>query len=215
MQRSGLPVFLLFVVLVSFSPVKKEKEASISPLSEYSPAWNDVKYLKCNTAAKANYMTSSEKEVIYILNMLRMNPSLFASTVIKKYPEKSGHLYIINSDYYKSLVKTMQSTKQLPLLKPDSLCFNGAKCHAIQSGIDGYVGHERKNESCKKIWYYNGECCDYGHDKPLDIIMSLLIDEDVASLGHRTICLTPYVGIGVSIQPHSAYGTTAVLDFTY
>ncbi len=204
----GILAFLL--VLVSFIPAKQVSPSTdgFSPLAGYSADWNDARYLKCNTAVNAKYMTSSEKEVIYILNLARMNPVLFANTVIKKYPAS-------HSDYYSSLLKTMLTLKAVELLYPDSLCFAGALCHAVNSGAEGYVGHTRSTEECKKKWYYNGECCDYGHNKPLDIIMSLLIDEGVSSLGHRNICLSSYKKIGVAIRPHQLYRHTAVLDFHY
>ena len=204
----GILIFLL--VLVSFIPSKQVSLStdSISPLAGYAADWNDARYLKCNTAIGANYMTPAEKEVIYILNLARTNPVLFANTVIKKYPAS-------HTDYYSSLLKTMLTLKPVELLYPDSLCFAGALCHAINSGAEGYVGHTRSTEECKKKWYYNGECCDYGHHKPLDIIMSLLIDEDVSSLGHRNICLSSYKKIGVAIRPHQLYRHTAVLDFHY
>ena len=49
----------------------------------------------------------------------------------------------------------------------------------------------------------------------LEIILSLLIDHDVPSLGHREICLSPeFKSVGVSVQPHnSKYNQNAVLDF--
>ncbi|MDZ4794597.1 MAG: hypothetical protein SGI83_09990 [Bacteroidota bacterium] len=207
-----LPPSLLacLLVLVSFAERRAVSipTTPVSPLASYSTAWNDVKYLKCNTAASANYMSTAEKEVIYILNLARTNPALFANTVIKKYPAGRSH-------YYSSLLDTMLVLKQVKLLYPDSLCFAGALCHAQNSGKEGYVGHTRSTEECRSKWYYNGECCDYGHNRPLDIIMSLLIDEGVESLGHRKICLAGYKKIGVSIQPHTTYGHAAVLDFHY
>jgi uncharacterized protein YkwD len=208
--------FSLYFILGSFtSPLSyTKKDNPISPLAAYSDEWNDPKYLKCNTAARAGYMSPAEKKVIYILNMARMNPGLFARTVINKYPDED-YTVSRNSTYYKSLARTMISMKPVSLLYPDSLCFNGAQCHAIYSGAAGYVGHERQTVECRTKWYYNGECCDYGHDDPLDIIMSLLIDEGVESLGHRDICLSPYKSIGVSIQPHKVYRYNAVLDFHY
>jgi hypothetical protein len=207
-----LPPSLLacLLVFVSFIPATKVSPPIIppSPLASYSTLWNDAKYLKCNTAAKANYMTAAEKEVIYILNLARTNPALFTNTVIKKYPvRKTG--------YYTSLLDTMLTLKPMKLLYPDSLCFAGALCHAINSGAEGYVGHNRSTDECRKKWYFNGECCDYGHNKPLDIIMSLLIDEGVESLGHRDICLSSYKKIGVSIQHHTVYSYTTVIDFHY
>jgi uncharacterized protein YkwD len=207
-----LPSVSIAGIMISLSLVPAKEgtplAVSASPLAAYSTEWNDARYLKCNTAATANYLTNDEKKVIYILNLARMNPSLFANTVIKQYK-------VSYSAYYSSLLKTMLTMKPVQLLYPDSLCFAGAYCHAVNSGIEGYVGHERKAEACRKKWYYNGECCDYGHNKPLEIIMSLLIDEGVPSLGHREICLNDYKKIGVSIQYHKIYQYTAVLDFHY
>jgi hypothetical protein len=103
----------------------------------------------------------------------------------------------------------------MALLYPDSLCFVSAECHAISSGKTGYVGHERQTKECKDKHLFFGECCDYGHKEPLPILMALLIDQNVPSLGHRKMCIGPYGKMGVSIQPHKVYGNNAVLDFYY
>ena len=68
--------------------------STVSPLTAYSSDWNDIKYSKCNTAVNAAYMTSAEKDVIYILNLIRSYPALFAKTVLKKYPSASGQGYL-------------------------------------------------------------------------------------------------------------------------
>jgi hypothetical protein len=77
------------------------------------------------------------------------------------------------------------------------------------------VGHERKTQDSKLKKHYYGECCDYGHNDALEIVLSLLIDEGIPSLGHRDVCLSNYVKLGVAIQPHKRYGTNTVLDFYY
>jgi hypothetical protein len=192
-----------------------ESRPGPSPLADFSPEWNDAKYLACNTAAKANYMRDDEKEVIYILNLLRSNPVLFANTVVQKYPDLDHQVFLRNSKEYKSLLETLRKTKPMALLYPDSLCFVSAECHAISSGKTGYTGHERQTKECKKKNLYFGECCDYGHKEPLPILMALLIDQNVPSLGHRNMCIGPYGKLGVSIQPHKGYGNNAVLDFYY
>jgi hypothetical protein len=184
-----------------------------SPLASYSAEWNDAKYLKCNTAANVSYMNDEEKEVIYILNMLRTNPVLFANTVLQKYPDENHQGFLRNIQEYKSLLDTLRKTKPLALLYPDSLCFVSAQCHAISSGKTGYVGHERQTKECKDLYF--GECCQYGYKDPLPILMGLLIDQNVPSLGHRYMCIGSYGKIGVSIQPHKVYGTNTVLDFYY
>ena len=216
-MKTWLLITLLLPVsgFMGHPPVEKSDAGGISPLSNYSAAWNNPKYLACNTAANANYMTKEEKETIYILNMMRMDPALFAATVAATYPDSSHSSNMRNSTYYKSLMLKLRKQKSLKPLVPDELCFIGAQCHAVSSGKSGYVGHERATEECEEKWYFNGECCDYGHQKALDIVMALMIDEDVPSLGHRAICLTAYKTIGVSIQPHTLYGHTAVIDFHF
>ena len=197
----------------SSTPVSVRNNNENSPLIEYSEKWRDVKYSNCNTAKDITYLTKEEKEIIWILNLIRSNPELAAESILLNttspffvQPSKRNH-------YFKSLLSTLNtmSPNTNPLLV-DSLAFVSAKCHAYSSGITGYVGHERKNSDCEKDFY--GECCDYGNDNPLEVVMSLLLDYDVPSLGHRKICLsTDYTLIGVSIQPHKRYNYNAVLDF--
>lgn len=217
MKVYSLPILLFVFSVAGFVPENRSPKTGVpvSPLAAYSAEWNNARYQKCNTAASARYLSESEKEVIYILNLARINPTLFASTVIRQYPQKSGHSYIINSSYYKSLLQTMQKMKPVGLLYPDSLCWVSAQCHAETAGNKGYVGHARQSEACQQKTNFAGECCDYGFDNPLDILMDLLIDENVPSLGHRDVCLSPYKKLGVSIQPHNTYGHNTVLDFQY
>jgi hypothetical protein len=177
-------------------PVKSESENSFD-------AWNDERYLEANTAADENYLTQQEKEVFYYLNLVRMNPKLFADTYLL------NHTGNPDDEYETTLYNELHAMDPLPCLKPNKLCWESAKCHAKISGESGYVGHEREN--CTS--YFWGECCQYGPSDPLAIILQLLIDRGVTSLGHRRICLGSYTELGVSIQPHIGYGSNAVLDF--
>ena len=206
-----LTAAFLFLTVALFS-----QTLTVSPLASYSKIWNDKKYIICNTAANTAYLTHDEKEAIYILNLLRANPVLFTKTVLLRYPSVSGNGYLAeDSFYFISLVNTLKTMEPLGILYPDDKCFESAKYHAIASGITGYVGHERKTKDDKAKKYYNGECCDYGHSDPLDIVLSLLIDEGIPSLGHRDVFLSNYTKIGVSMQPHKKYGINAVFDFYY
>jgi hypothetical protein len=206
----------LHASLLLFSQNSNMAAGAVSPLALYSSEWNNIKYSKCNTAVDAPYLRKSEKDVIYILNLIRSYPALFAKTVLKKYPDLSGNGYLADDTYYfKSLLDTLLSLEPMQMLYPDKTCFISAKSHAYQSGITGYVGHERKAPDSKLKKHYYGECCDYGHEDALEIVLSLLIDEGIPSLGHRDICLSNYTKLGVSIQPHKRYSTNTVLDFYY
>lgn len=169
-------------------------------------------YRTCNTAEQADYLTSKEKNTIYILNLARQYPQLFLQTVVLPFPDYSAEEKLRQSDYYKSLVATLRQKKPLPILYPDQSLFQSARCHAQTSGQSGYVGHSRQNRTCKDVKRFGGECCDYGSDDPLTIVMDLLIDEGIPDLGHRQILFSPYTKIAVSIQPHKKYRWNAVLD---
>ena len=193
-------------------PVQQHKY--ISPLSSFSAKWDDAKYKVCNTAAKARYMTDTEKAVICILNMARMNPHLFEETVLSKFPAYKDDSDLYASSYYLSLVRIMHLMDTLGLLYPDSLCFESARCHAVSSAKADYSGHDRQTKECKEKEYFMAECVDYGNNAALEIVMHLLIDEFVPSLGHREACLgRSYSKLGVSIHKHPSHTYIAVLDF--
>ena len=199
-----------------FSQTSDKAVTAISPLAKYSSEYDNARYSKCNTAANAAYMSKSEKEVIYILNLIRSFPALFAKTVLKKYPAVSGYDYL-NGDvyYFKSLPDTLLTLSPKQMLYPDNNCFISAKSHAYQSGLTGYVGRERKTRDAKMKKHYLSGCCDYGHKDPFGIVLSLLIDEGISKLSHRLICLGDYIKVAASVQPQKKYGTTAVMDFYY
>jgi len=202
--------FLLFIVpLQVFAQAK-----ATSPLAQYSTEWNAAKYKACNTAARARYMTDEEKTVIYVLNLARTYPKLFCETVVNPYCASSD-INVNSEHYYKSLVRQMNSMEPLGILQPNQDCFASASCHAETAGRSGYVGHDRQSEKCRKVKRYNGECCSYGTSDPVGIVVTLLVDEDVESLGHREILLGKYTKIGVAKRAHAEYRTNTVMDLLF
>lgn len=206
-------ILAALLVSVALQTGAKEPAKNVSPLAKYSAEWNGPKYSACNTAANTTYLSAREKEIIYVLNLARMDPKLFCKTVLPYASEISSFIDTANTVYYKTLVKEMLEMAPLKLLKPDEKCYASAQCHAASTGKTGYVGHDRKTPECRNKQYYSGECCQYGVSDPLGIILNLLVDENVQSLGHRRICLGSYEVLAPSCQPHKAYGTVAVLDF--
>jgi len=168
----------------------------------FTAAWSDPRYLEANSAQNEDYLTIEEKKLYYWLNLVRMNPKLFAETYL-------SHLRNSQDADESSLFLELQKQTPLPVLKPNRKLYESAKCHATESGESGYVGHERN----KCTQYFRGECCQYGLSSAFEIITRLLIDKGVPSLGHRRICLGGYTELGVSIQPHKSYGVNTVLDF--
>jgi hypothetical protein len=201
--------YFFSIVILLMSIGAKAQTDAISPLANYSSEWNNVdsNFTQCNTAINADYMSPNEKDVIYILNLVRSSPVLFVNTVLKKRKDLQGR-------YCNSLIEKLLTMQPLNLLQPDEKCYNSAECHA-ESGDHGYVGHVRQTTACKEKQYFDGECCDYGHNVALEIVLSLLIDDGVPSLIHRTIFLGEFNGVGVSVQSHSKYRYVSVLDFHY
>lgn len=208
-------IILLLEIKSNLIFAQNNKMPMVNPLSTYSSIWADKKYLNCNTAIQTEYLSEEEKKVIWVLNMIRQNPQLFLKTVLLN-PKCHNYVKAEKRDFYfNSLVtkfKTMKPIKSL--LLPDSAAFVSARCHAVQSGKNGIIGHDRFNSGCEKD--FHGECCDYGNSDALDILLNLLIDSGIPELGHRVICLSDsYQKLGVSIQPHSVYGINTVLDFKW
>jgi len=185
-----------------------------NPLAPWNKTWAAQQYEAANTAAKSSYHSAWEREFVYVMNLARMHPQLFAKTVVQAYPDSSFNPGLRKLKEYKSLLLELQAQAPLTALVPDSACWASAKCHAASSGKAGYVGHDRQSTACEKLMYLRAECCHYGENTPLAAFLSLIIDEGVPGLGHRrTIFAADYTKVGVSFQPHKTYQTTVVIDF--
>jgi hypothetical protein len=193
---------LLFYILFSSAIIAQQKQ------------WDPAVLQKANTAKDAAYLTSEEKAVIFYMNLVRLNPKLFGETYLKKYLDSTGD----HNSYTKSLIKTLPATAAMDVLMPAKDLSAFSKAYAIKSGKENKTGHGNFKERTRGIRNnyggYMAENCDYGNSKAFDIVMSLLIDENIQSLGHRKNILDPnYKYIGTSIQPHKGYEWNCVMDF--
>ena len=188
-------------------------DSSVNPLAAYSSEWNRSDYENCNTAKDISYLSSEEKNVIWVLNMMRLNPQLFLSSVLLNPKCEFYKAEKKRNRYYNSLINDLKSAHPIQsFLNPELTCYESARCHALSSGEKGYVGHDRVNKDCKMDFY--GECCQYGYSRGLDIVLDLLLDYDVPSVGHRKICMSDeYLFVGSSIKPHTVYQFNTVIDF--
>lgn len=163
-----------------------------------------------NTAENYGKLSKEEKEVVQIANLFRMYPSKISDEYLTPYFKKNKKEV---NNYTKSLLNDLKKAKPCAVLLPEDICMKSALSHAEKMGKSGKTGHDGMSKRLKP-YGFAGENCDYGHDKALDIIMSLMIDEGVPSLGHRKNILdADYTHIGVSIKPHKKYGDNCVMDF--
>ena len=168
----------------------------------YGQTWTDKELTAANTFEMVTYLSASEKETFQYLNLARMYPAKYAKIELVNEDKTSGN--------YKSLIKTLNAMVPVSALTFDKKAFESATCFAKEQSISGEIGHDRKN--CKSYFY--GECCSYGMSTGKNIIVQLLIDEGVESLGHREICLSSaYSAVGIAFKAHKTYGFCCVLDF--
>lgn len=186
---------------------------SISYSQTISTAIHGFKWKnQIHTADSEAYYTQQEKLLFYYINLARTQPKYFADSVLKPYQGAKGfdNRWLEKSTYVKSLYEHLKKMKPLNALLPDKQLFTYATCFAKEAGKLGIIGHDRKGTTCTFAF---AECCSYGYQYALDIVLQLLIDDGIESLGHRLICLGNYTHMGVSIQPHKDYKQNAVLNF--
>jgi hypothetical protein len=146
---------------------------------------------------KQSVLSVEEKKVIVHLNLARMYPKQYSKNVVVKYDEKKLG-YAFGPEYGKAKSKLIKQLNEM------------AKCWANESGKLGKVATGRVN--CKGG--YSSECCSYGFNKAVDIVMQMLVDYNDPNAGHRYIIFTPYFNkIGVKIAVHKTYKHTCVMDF--
>lgn len=196
-MRTILAIFLVFLVV----GLRGQDLQSFFDPGELSRA---------NTALDVDYLSQEEKDIYLYSNLARMVPKKFNQfyRAYVKVRRTNWKEMLERNPYFSSLSSHLLKQTPLPALFPDRELFELAKCWAAESGKLGITGHDRVN--CPDVGREN---CSYGYSKGIDIALQLLIDDGVESLGHRTNILSNSKGLGASIQPHTRYGSCAVLDF--
>lgn len=208
-----IPVYALlffdFLFLSFTNPIHQQEKYPYSK-------WDESIKQKANTAIVASYLTEQEKEVIYLMNLARLDGKLFAETYVQEYINNPQNK-VKKNQYTASLISDLKNHKGAEPLLPQQDLFNCAKNHAEETGKKGTMGHQNYSKRFKQFaprYKYTAENCDYGNDKALEIVMSLLIDEGVPNKGHRKNILNKeFLSVGVSIQPHTKWYHTAVMCF--
>lgn len=178
-------------------------------------AWDSDLIRSLNTGNDKEYLNDEEKKVILFMNMARYDGALFERTFLDSYILENQQE---NNSYVKSLRKELKKISGLTPLLPEKDLTAVAQGHARKSGEKGTTGHQDFNKRFEPLmgnpYNHVGENCSYGYEQAIDIVISLLIDEGVKSLGHRNNILAPdFNSIGVAIRPHKTYRTNCVMDF--
>lgn len=192
--------FLLFIsstLLLSFT--------------QQTEAWTSQELSAASTARNSTCLDSTERDLIMYCNLARMYPAKFSKLEVQNYvgsieqPEQYR-----NSANKRSLVNDLSHGKPVTALQPDSALTLMAECFQLELAASGNTGHDRKK--CSED--YVAENCSFGKSTAKDIVLQLLIDEGVASLGHRkNILNAEYTRLGVAFGDHKKYRKCAVMDF--
>ncbi len=206
----GMKFYLVALLTLSFVSFKPQVNL-----------WDDTTIGHCNTAKDIGYLTAEEKAVIFYLNLVRVNPKLFARTYLKNYLDTAP---IKKSAYMESLIKELESMVPIEVVEPQYDLYEVAKKHATEMGMQGKTGHislsgesyEKRAIDLSNRYVKAMENCQYGYNDALSIVIDLLIDEDIPDLSHRKSLLNKEVKfIGASIKKHKVYRYNCVIEMGY
>ena len=212
-------LFLSFAITscekVSEDPYSEEDniEEEIEPLQLVNQYFTQEQQDMANTAKDVSYLTDEEKLVIFYCNLARLDGRTFSDALL--------NLRNTEDTCEKSLVETLDTTKDQPMLFPNEQLSKAAAAHASDIGTNGLVQHE-SSDGTKPFdrisQYYQGnataENIAAGTNKAFYIVRQLLIDQDVPTYGHRrNILSSKYNRIGVAIHEHTKYKYCCVQDF--
>lgn len=199
----GLPTFLIFNFLL---------------LSCFTPAQTNQDNRPVDNIFSAERY---EAAVFSYLNKLRKDPSGFYHKYVKDYVNQKSDWF--TPHYTNSLKKTLLNSSPLPPFKTNSILETLAKkqLHYLVHDLKGKrLTHNQGNISfAERIKGTNLHCFAenlyrFPKASPLEVILDLLVDQGVSSLGHRKNMLNPkyrLVGIETAIAPNK-YKVT-VMDF--
>lgn len=196
--------------------------------------WTEEELNRANTAKNTTYLSTEEKNIIFFMNLVRIDGNRFFNTYFQEFVQSHNlkmqafrnynELKVDRQDkYYRGLEIDLKLIKGLSLFYPDELLTYGADQHGIEMNRYNLAGHNSKdgrNAQDRIGKYYPNrslaENLAFGFAKGLDNVCLLLLDKGVADLGHRKNILNNTLGlniVGVSIQPHPTYRYSATIDF--
>lgn len=201
--------YFLFLLATSNFVFSQDDEKEKYPFSK----WDAKTMEKAKSYKDEDKISGLERDVIYYTNLARLNPKLFAQTYVKQYVDDNE----LKNPNINSLIKDLNKAPKLAVLVYSTDLYYCARAHAESNGKKGLEGHQNYNARFKKYasqYALHGENCDYGNADALEVVMTLLIDEDVPGTGHRrNILSTEFKYIGVAYAVHKIMEHNVVMCF--
>jgi len=208
-MNSKLTIFFFIILSTSFQAIGQE----------YWKNWDAKTLAQVEQASSLDSYTEQEKQVAFVINLLRVDPMRFMNEVLIPFVDDQQ---IPKEKAYKSLLRELRKTEPLPLLEQHPVLYDAAKFHAKDMGRSGKTGHRSsKGKSFEKrmsplldTFASVGENCHYGSNDALLVVIDLLIDRGIPGYGHRKNLLqADFVFIGISMAPHKKYEVNCVQEF--
>jgi len=171
--------------------------------------------------------------ILRLLNRARRNPRSMLTLLDKRWHKIDVHdriakdkgVYLQLTEGRKGVEECMRFMRlQTPVHElelSDELCQAaqdhvndiGPKGHTGHTGTDGSITWDRVNRYCE--WRKAcAENIDYMSHSAPEIVLSMLVDDDVPSRGHRKNILSKeFTRVGIAYGPHRDFGTICVLVF--
>lgn len=177
--------------------------------------WDEQTKKDAATAQSTDYLNNKEKEIVYLLNLVRNNPKLFWETYAQNYISENK---LEKNSYTKSLKEDLFALKTIKYLIPDADLQKMSEELALSQEKSGKTGYGNFNERFKKLPRkfkdsVIAENVYYGTFEAEQVVMIWLIDNGEKGTPHRTEILNPKNKfIGVSIKTHKKEKNVVVMD---
>lgn len=224
--------FFLFLSFLFFTTATGAKNSPKSAPARES--WSSKELELANTAKHVDYLSKEEKNIIFYMNLMRMDGTKFFNTYFqdfvrdhnKRMQQYSNYKDLkINTydSYYRGLKEDLKNVKNFELYYPNETLTFLALSHGKDMNRRNLADHKSSDgrtmpERLSKYFpnHAMAENLAFGFAKGLDNVCMLLLDKGVPDLGHRKNMLNTSYGlntVGVSIQPHPTYTYSATIDF--
>ncbi|WP_432708222.1 CAP domain-containing protein [Pedobacter sp.] len=230
-MKLNYTLFLFLSLIFLTTGTNATKSTNILPSRE---SWSNDELDLANTAKHVDYLSKEEKNIIFYMNLIRIDGTKFFNTYfqdfmrdhnkrMQKYSNYKDLKINTYDSYYRGLKEDLKKVKNYELYYPDeTLTFlalshgKDMKRHNLAAHIssDGRTMYDRLSKYFPR--HAMAENLAFGFAKGLDNVCMLLLDKGVPDLGHRKNMLNTSNGlntVGVSIQSHPTYTYSATIDF--
>lgn len=201
-----LVIILVFSCSLSF--VKAQTQATLVSL-------NHADFEYAATAKGESYMSATEKQVVQLINLARVNPQVFINQVLLVYRPDTTYPAVA------SLLSTLRKQPKMEPLAPSFALYKTSSSHAMDLGFNGTISqtstngspfYDRMHQVIPGAARY-AETMIAGPNQAIDITLGLLLDVYDPKLTNRKTLLSPKLQlVGCSIRPHRSQCHITVLD---